>query len=583
MASNETSSQSGIKLTPELFCINHLQYFVETRYAFLQTLPTEKAARTLKTLPLERPEFDKILSEPQQHELKNRRSGLAAAAVAMTFGNYRRALDAVEYAESSYRTYFAQDHITRLEISSFRALLLALNSRPVEAEELCQRTLSVLSEGRGYAHPLTLVTTGIMVLIQIKLWQFFPALDTAATLTQRANEILGDNSILTLHSRVLLAAAKFHAGEYCRSEADLESVIPILEQSLHGGHPDMFQYQCLLARVYLKRGKFDAAERRLVSALETKLQEYSKKSNPNGAIGASTDNAEIPEIKLSDFVRAFREDPSAAFLNKKPHPEFLKALSLLADILFQQQSVPDFAISIHKAVWWQEKAELGDSHLDTVTTLSRFAVLTRDFRGGYETDKVVREQLEHVVKVRTQALGSSHAATLCAQREWFILGHSMKSLINPGLWAENEERSLIYFQGRDVFAESHNIYETHKSYIGRLHPETLQSLHWLFKIEISKGFHEQTTALTGELLICLRAVRKDSPVFALSLECSIAFTFYEFGYYRTARQISMKTSESIDVCLASEGQEMRPFLERLKVENRGFIDHLRDKMEEVRR
>ncbi|KAI0886914.1 uncharacterized protein GGS22DRAFT_199237 [Annulohypoxylon maeteangense] len=581
MAIGENSSKGHIRLTPELFSINHLQHYVETRYGFLQDLSPAQAEKTLEKTPFEMPESEKDLGESLRREIKDHRAYLATASMEMVHGNYRQALDALEQAECGYRKYFARDHTSRLEISSFRALLLVLNSKPVEAEGLCKTTLSILSEEKGYAHPLTLVTMSIMVQIQLNLWRSLPALDTATTLVRRTTEILGDSDILTLHSRTLLAAARFHRGEYCASEAEFELIIPILERSLKSNHPDMFQHQCFLAKVYLKRGKFDTATKLLVPVLEAKLQEYAKNSKLNKA-NLKAGDSRVPEYGLSDFLRTFVKDPKAAFLGKKPHPQFLKALSVYADVLYQQQSSADFAISIHKAVWSQEKAELGDSHLDTVATLNRLAIITRDNEENVGNYIRVRGQLEDVIRARGEVLGGSHIITLCAQRETLILGYRIKSLVNPGPWAENEENDPVYFQGKDVYAMSQRIYDSHKSHLGRFHPETIQSLHWLFKLRVSKSFHEQSTAVTGELIQCLRVMRKESPIFSLSLEISAAYSFYEFNYYRTALQISMKTLQAIDHSLATNSQDMRFPLERLRTENLGFINHLKDKLEEVR-
>ncbi|KAI1207610.1 uncharacterized protein F4807DRAFT_462419 [Annulohypoxylon truncatum] len=581
MASEENSSRARIKITPELFSITHLQYYIETRYAFLQDLPPEQTGELMNDLPLERPESDKELHQDQRREIKHRRAYLATAAMEMVYGNYRQALDALEYAENGYRKYFPREHISRLEISSFRALLLALNSKPIEAEGLCKRTFAILGEERGYKHPLTLVTMSILVQIQLKMWHFFPAMDTATTLVRRTTKTLGENDILTLHSRAQLAAAKFHHGDYYGAETDLESVIPILEGHLLSEHPDMFQYQCLLAKVYLKRGKFEAAEKRLVPVLEMKPREYSKDSRRNEAAQTDVDTG-FPEYGLTDFLNTFVKDPKAAFSGTKPHPQFLSALAVYADILFQQQSPAGFAISIHRATWLQQKIELGNSHLDTVATLYRLAVLTRETKEDYESYIEVREQLEEVTKARNDIFGGSHASTLCALREDLVLGYNIRALVSPGPWVDNAETDPIYFQGKDVFAESHYIYECHKSRLGRFHPETIQSLYWLFKLRVSKSFHEQTCALANELLDCLKVVRDDCPVFSLSLECSVAFLFYEFGYYRTAKQISVRTTEAIDHYLTMGDREMRWFLERLRSENLGFIDHLCGKLGEER-
>lgn len=189
--------------------------------------------------------------------------------------------------------------------------------------------------------------------------------------------------MLAFHSKTLLSAAEYCMAKYRNAETDLKSVLPVLERNLEADHPDMFQYQCLLARIHLKGGRFDAAEKRLVPALETKLREYSESSRSGGA-------SQVIEHKLSNFLNIFVKNPREAFAGNKPHPQFLDALTVYADILFQQKSESEFEISIHWAVWSQQKAVLGDSHLDTVATLCRHAVLTRETHQDLEIYNKVR-------------------------------------------------------------------------------------------------------------------------------------------------------------------------------------------------
>ncbi|KAI2463917.1 hypothetical protein F4781DRAFT_436928 [Annulohypoxylon bovei var. microspora] len=579
MTSVGNSSKGRVKISPDLFSINNLEHYVEIKYGLLQDLPFEQARERKQRLALKRPEFDKNLHHDQRREIRDCRRYLAIAAMDMIYGNYQKALEELDRAERGYRKLYTQEHITRLEISSFRALLLALNSKPSEAEGLCRRTIKMLSEEKGYEHPLTLVTTSIMVIILLNLWHFVSAMNMATSLIRRTKGALGDNNGLTLHCKVQLAGVKYYSGDYSGAEADLEPIMPALENSLTSDHPDLFQYQCFLAKIYIKRGRIEAAERRLVPALEMKLQEYYRHWMLRGT-RQSIEGTGIPQYKLVDFLNTFVRDPKAAFLGQKPHPQFLDVLTAQADIVFRR-SAKDFAISILRAIWVQEKAQLGNTHLVTAATLGRLAIVTSETQKDYGVCIGAREQLEEAAKVVKEILGKTHVSTLCVRREELRLGYKIKSLVNPGPWGENEEKDPIYFKGRDVYAESQYIYDSHKSHLGRYHIETIQSLLWLFKIRLSKSLDEQTKAIANELLICLRSPweRGNRSIQSLSQEGFVAFTFYQFGHYPTAEEVSTQILHAIDDSLAMGNQEMRNTLEKMRRQNLDFVNYLREQLE----
>ncbi|XDG05149.1 hypothetical protein ABKA04_004764 [Annulohypoxylon sp. FPYF3050] len=569
-------SRSCVKITPEFFSINHLQYYTETRYAFLQDVPPEQAQDFTGGLPSAvRPDSDRELRSDQRQEIKKRRAYLATAAMEMIYGNYQEALDALDYAEQGYRKYFTREHISRLEISSFRALLLLLNSMPEEAEGLCNRVLSILCEDYGYGHPLALATTSIMVHVQLKEWKFSAALKTAESLATKTIESLGQDAMLAFHNKTLLAAAEYYMAKYRNAETDLKSVLPVFERNLEAEHPDTFQYQCLLARIHLKGGRFDAAEKRLVPALETKLREYSESSGSGGA-------PQVIEHKLGNFLNIFVKNPREAFAGNTPHPQFLDALTVYADILFQQKSESEFAISIHRAVWSQQKAVLGDTHLDTVTTLCRHAVLTRETHQDLETYDKVREKLKAVTKARRVTLGKSHVATLSSIREDLMLGFSIKSLRSPGP-SSKDEKNIDYFQGMEPLEWSRHIHNTHESRLGRYHPETIQSRLGLFKLQLSKGFNYPTEESMNSILFGTGELRDECPIFALSTDCNISFIIYELGHDDFAKELATRATRTIDLYLEHGDIRARKYVERLRDENLGFIDYLNSRLKEAKR
>ncbi|KAI0114630.1 hypothetical protein F4776DRAFT_324402 [Hypoxylon sp. NC0597] len=541
-----------------------------------------KIEQLKEMLMLESSGFDDSLGHHRKLEVKKCRDHLASAVVEMAHGGYRQALEAVESAESGYTLHFMPEHIARLEVSSFRALLLALNSKPTEAERLCRRTINMMVEKQGLEHPMMLVTISNLVHILMELSYFTSALETAVFLVTKTTKVLGNKDPLTLRCRTQLALAKLYSGDYSGAEGILESVVQISEKCLGEGHPDMFQYQCFLAKVHLKRGKLEAARRWVNTVLETEHMIFSGNTDAkdllaSGLMGVCDiiDDSKTPRRHPSDFLDSSVRDLQPASLGRMPHPHLLELLKLRAEIMFQE-STKDFGISLYKAVWLQERAQYGEEQLSTAKSLYRLSIMTRETQDDHEIHVEVEKQLKEVLATREMILGRFHVDTLSARREilktgWYLNVSEDSNITND---KDGDEDDSITWER--ICTESQFIYDTHMSHLGRYHPETLESLLWLFRVRLSNSLDQLTEASSKELLLALRSqkVREDRLIESLNMEFSVAVIYYGFGHLQIAKEILGEALRRVKDALNEEDEAMYDSLMMIKTEVNEFLGYL---------
>ncbi|KAI1412841.1 hypothetical protein F5Y13DRAFT_43132 [Hypoxylon sp. FL1857] len=538
-----------------------------------------------KRLFLESLDLDESLGHYRELEIKCYRDHLATAVVEMIHGNYRQALEALESAESGYTLYLMPEHIIRLELSSFRALQLALNSKPLEAEQLCRTTITMMVEEQGFEHPMTLVTMSNLVHILLELSYFTSALETAAPLITKATKALGDQDPLTLRCKAQWALAKFYSGDYSGAEEILESIVRISEKCLGKDHPDMLLYQCFLAKVHLKRGKLEIAKRWVSKALETKRETWSKNTDENfraskpitSRVHDTIDGPEASKNKVDDFLNSFVQDSAADPLGRKLPPQLLELLKLHTEIMFQE-STKDSGVSIYKAIWMQERAQLGAAQLSTARSLYRLSIMTRETRDGHEICMEVEKQLKEVYDIRESILGRFHVDTLSARREILKTGCDLKSSQSSSISNDTgggEEDSITW---EHIYTESEYIYETHMSHLGRYHPETLESLLWLFQLRLSKTLDQRTEANSNELLLALRLLSDQASrlIESLDIQFSVALIYCGFGYYRIAEEILGQVLQKIKTAKVENDDGIYDSLVTIEVEVHDLLDHLQD-------
>ncbi|OTA66070.1 hypothetical protein K449DRAFT_431539 [Hypoxylon sp. EC38] len=617
------------RLALEVFCVSHLEHYIEAMKGFWERQSQEitrikqeietdilnkgkqewmahdskdymneaKAKVELATRGIEnkieqlkemlKPEslgFEGSLGNDRKLKVKECRDHLATAVVEMAHGDYRQALKAVESAESGYTLYFMPEHITRLEVSSFQSLLLALNSKPMDAEQLCRRTINMMVEEQGIGHPMMLVTTSNLVHILMELSYFTSAMETAAFLIKQTTEVLGNKDPLTLRCKAQLALAKLYSGDYSDAEDILESVVRMSENCLGEVHPDMFQYQCFLAKVHLKRGKLGAARRWVNTVLEMEHMVFSGKTGENVLlVGGPTgrrvhdiiSGSKAPMEQPSDCD--FAQDLEAASLAKKVHPQLLELLKLRAEIMFQE-STKDFGISLYKAVWLQERAQYGERQLSTARSLYRLSIMTRETQDDRETYVEVEKQLKGVIAIREGILGRFHVDTLSTRREilktdWYLNGSEDSDISNDK--DRDEDDSLAW---EHICTESQFIYDTHMSHLGKYHPETLESLLWLFRVRLSHSLDQLTENSSKELLLALRSpkVHEDRLIESLDMEFSVAVIYYGFGHVQIAEEILGQVLRRVNDASSEEDEAMKDSLTMVNREVHEFLGYLKD-------
>ncbi|KAI1101602.1 hypothetical protein F4804DRAFT_354326 [Jackrogersella minutella] len=592
------------KSSSDLFNITHLEHYVETMYGFLQhealklahekreaentqihhnssehqyasitVIPgvkreitdIEDRIKELKErLALEAPEFGDNLDHDERQKIESYRGHLARAVLGTLRGDYRQALETLKYVERRFMSCFTAEHIKRLEISSFRALLLALNWKIYEAERLCRRTISMMAEEKGPQHPMRLVTMSNLVYILLEQRDLRAALETAESVVTETIEALGDHHPLTLHCKAQLALTKFHCGDYSRAEAELESTIRVFKNLSRRNQPDLLQYQSILAKVYLKMGKPGAAERLMVTALDVKL-ELSPLADSE-AFNEVT-QAEVPKNKLGTFLRNFIQGWETASLSRKLDPHFLDGLKVYAEVLYAQ-SQENFAISIYRAVWAQEQAQMGKTYLNTATSLYRLSIMEWGFRRDIKTYEAVREQLTEVVNIRKWILDWTHVETASARRELLKIEYDMKTGDDAGTSSNDNKNKLDHATWDRLKTESELIYDTHVSNYWKRHPETLKSLLWILKLRLSNNLNQKTEVTSNVLLSTLRlpAVQECCLFESLNMQFCVALAYLDSSCYHHAGEILRHIVQVVGVSLSTQDQEMHNSLRHVRTE-----------------
>ncbi|OTA96597.1 hypothetical protein M434DRAFT_392765 [Hypoxylon sp. CO27-5] len=500
----------------------------------------------------------------QRLRVEDCRSQFGAVIMKMIYGDYSQALEALEPIETAYKSHFMPEHILRLEASSFRALLLALNSKPMDAERLCRRTIAMMIEERGLEDPMTLITISNLVFILTEVSYFGSAMETATSIVTKATKIRGNEDALTLHCRGQLAVVQLKSGCYLSAEAELKAIIQIAEGCLTEGHPDMFRYLCILAKVYVKEGKPKLAKKCITTALQTRIEVHGRgpvRHNPRAASAIMNIASESGfDGFLEDLVRDLKKA-------KKLHPQLLDALKVCAEIQFRE-AAEDQGMNIYKSICMQEREQYGDEHLVTSSSLYRLSVMMRETADNPEMYHQVREKLEKVFKTRKSILGGSHVDTLSVRREILKASYELIS-------AKDNDR----INWEHINAESESIYEIHMANLGKYHPETLESLLWLFRIRFSGSLVQAETS-SNELLRALRSplVRGHRLIESLSMEFYVALLYYDSGYYSIAREILQETAKGIEVALAEGDKEMHDNLAMFEEEAQYFLDCLQSQV-----
>jgi len=212
------------------------------------------------------------------------------------------------------------------------------------------------------------------------------------------------------------------------------------------------------------------------------------------------------------------------------HPNLLFSLQLLAKIE-SKKTVPDLELvqQIQQAVWDRRKDQrrLGPTH--ALSLASEFELATT-YREKGDLQKAL-EEFEVVAKERSKLLGTEHPDTLAARHEALVMKYTLGQKVNVG--------------------DLEPILKLREWQLGRCHPDTHQSLLWIFAIQLLQGKDAEAYETADKLLDRLSepAVRRERLIESLQTAEKVAL-FYKgqehFG--RSARVFS-------DILRATEDSE----------------------------
>ncbi|KAI1453932.1 hypothetical protein F4805DRAFT_441903 [Annulohypoxylon moriforme] len=488
---------------------------------------------------------------------------LAQAVLLAIGGDYGEALVEIEHAGNAYKLLLEPGDTERLEASSLRAFLLTAYAKPLEAEPLCRTTITMMTaKVKGLERLTTLATMSNMIDILMQLWYFGSAVEYANFLSKTTEGTLGHRHPLTLHCKSQLALSQYYCGDYSSAETNLESIFTVFGNSPVGSYPDRFEYYSFLARVYLAKGMMKLAEKYINMALVGGMAESSTETTVINStnfdnFGLTISNA--PNKYPKRFVRVHTER------QKRRNLRLLSLQKIHAEVLFQSCK-ESRAITILTEAWNEEQRLLGEKHLSTIASLYRLAIMARESYKDLEMYQTAKNQLQTVLEVRQNTLGESNAATLSAQREVFKINHHIKLVGESDIQNSTDPSDDKNWLGT-VSSMSEYIYATHTSHLGKYHPESLESLLWLFNLRLCNPTKEITfgNPEVKALLSALRSpyVRKNRLKESLSMELYVALLYCSCGYFHTAERILDQLSRAIKDSLDDGNQGMHSVIKNL--------------------
>ncbi|KAH9206424.1 hypothetical protein DL95DRAFT_396949 [Leptodontidium sp. 2 PMI_412] len=393
------------------------------------------------------------------------------AIIRLLWGDYVEGVKKAKSAHEGFVNQWGQKHFRSLEVTSLYALLLAYNSDAGNAAILCQRTMETMTKVLGGQHPLTLQNMDVLVYIFRTQSRFTEAVDTSNSLCKKVEAALGWDHPQTLRSKCQLGVAKLFCGDYKAAEKILEAVTQASHQTFGAEHPDTLRFRSELAQAYCFSWKLKLAENLALEVLAQQRCIYTlwRRKKP-------TDRQYPTETLTKVMLRGLLKDVRQDIETLRVHPDLLFTLQLLAKI---ESKKPESDLSlvqeIHQTVWEGRKSKLGPTHALSLVSEFELAATFRDL-GDLKRSQ---ETFERVAKERSKLLGAEHPDTLAARHESLVMEYTIGEKIE--------------------IAELESILKLREWQLGRCHPDALQSLLWLFGIQLLLG--KETESETADKLL----------------------------------------------------------------------------------
>jgi hypothetical protein len=424
------------------------------------------------------------------------------SVILFLWGDYEDALKKARSAHEGFTKRWGRKHFRTLEVASVVAILYAYNSDTANAKQLCQTTLEAMTTNLGRLHPFTLQSMEVLVYILRAQSRFIEAVDTCTSLCKRIQAALGPDHPQTLRSKSQLAAAALSCGNYSTSAEILEEVRGTSVKAFGERHPDTLRYRSELAQAYCYSWKIMLAEAVLLDVLSKQRSIYTI-GKRKGASGKQREEETTREPLLPGLLDDVKDNISTL----RVHPDLLFSMQLLAKIE-SKKPAPDLDLvqDIQQIVCDRRKSVLKQTRETALSLTSEFE-LAITFREKEDLESAL-PKFQRVSWGRSRLLGTQHPETLTARHEALV---------------------TKYLLGLEVdISDLERILRLREWQLGRSHPDTSQSLLWIFAIKLLQEKDAEAIAIADKLLERLSQpdVRRERLVESLQIAKRVA-EFYK--------------------------------------------------------
>jgi tetratricopeptide (TPR) repeat protein len=254
------------------------------------------------------------------------------------------------------------------------------------------------------------------------------------------------------------------------------------------------------------------------------------------------------------MLEGLLEDVRQDIETLRVHPDLLFTMQLLARI---ESKKPEpnlsFVQEIHQTVWDGRKSKLGPRHALSLVSEFELAATYREL-GDLEKAQAT---FERVVKERAKLLGTEHPDTLAARHEFLVMEYTLGRKI-------------------DITALE-KILKSREWQLGRCHPDSLQSLLWIFGIQLLLEKETEAFATADKLLGRLReeCVRNQRLVESLQTAEKVALFYEDQGYHQRSAEIFRNIFETIKDAEANADKSLD--LASLQISAAKYLDSVKGK------
>jgi tetratricopeptide (TPR) repeat protein len=360
---------------------------------------------------------------------------------------------------------------------------------------------------------LTLQSMEVLVYILRAQSRLTEAVDTSTSLCKRIEAALGSDHPQTLRSKSQLAAAALSCGDYSTSAEILEKITATSIEAFGERHPDTLRYRSELAQAYCYSWKISLAGDLVLDVLSKQRSIYTIRE-PEDTSEKQQEMEPSREPLLPGLLDDVKEDISTL----RVHPDLLFSMQLLAKIE-SKKPVPnlDLVQDIQQIIWDRRKSMLKQTRETALSLTSEFE-LAITFREKGDLEKALAK-FERVSRERSRLLGTQHPETLAARHEALVTKYTLGEKVDVG----DLERIL-------------NLREWQ---LGRSHPDTCQSLLWIFAILLLQEKDAQAIATADKLLERLSqpAIRRQRLVESLKVAEKVAIFYKGQAHYGKSAKI----------------------------------------------